>query len=370
MKELYIGLISGTSADGIDAALVDAAHHKMVMLDHLFMPYPNDIRNRIFALYSKQENEIAHLGELDIQLGQLFAEAATQLIRKCSLPPSAICAIGSHGQTVRHHPHPPHPFTLQIADPNTIAALTGITTVADFRRKDMALGGQGAPLVPAFHRALFGSAHINRVVLNIGGIANITLLPNPPQKKILGFDTGPGNALMDAWINKHVHLPHDERGQWAKSGKVETRLLNRMLDDPYFKMSPPKSTGREYFHLDWILKHLSNNEHALAPVDVQTTLAELTALSILKAIKNHIPTGEILVCGGGVHNEYLMNRLVSLAGNHFEVRSMKALGIDPDLLEAMAFAWLAYRTLSRQSGNLPSVTGASREAMLGGIYYP
>jgi len=364
MKDLYIGLMSGTSADGIDAALVDFSGTQPVVMETHYSPYPQTLREKILALSQKGEDEIQRLGELDIILGKAFAQTANHLLQKQSFSASSIKAIGSHGQTIRHHP--PR-FTIQIGDPNTIAVETGITTVADFRRKDIALGGQGAPLVPAFHQYLFASNDKNRVIVNIGGMSNITLLPKQYEGPIIGFDPGPGNVLMDAWIHLHRKELHDKEGAWGAQGKVESTLLANMLTDPYFHLSPPKSTGREYFNLEWLKKQLQ--EKKFSPVNVQTTLVELTAQSIIHACTQSMNHGEMLICGGGAYNTFLMSRLRELAKPHFTVDSTQKYGIAPNWIEAIAFAWLARQTLLGKPGNLPSVTGARLSSVLGGVYY-
>jgi anhydro-N-acetylmuramic acid kinase len=368
MKDLYIGLMSGTSADGIDTALVDFSQSLPAVISAHYTPYTSDVKQKILALYQQGENEIHRLGELDIQLGKAFAQAVNATLNKESIAPHDIKAIGSHGQTIRHSPQTPFRFTLQIADPNTIAAETGITTVADFRRKDIAHGGQGAPLVPAFHQHMLASTHHHRAVVNIGGISNVTLLQKNNSEPA-GFDLGPGNALMDAWIHLHHQKNHDEDGMWSAQGKVHRALLSNMLADNYFKLPPPKSTGREYFNLEWLHHHLRIFDNNISAVDVQATLVELTAACIISPICQYLHNGEILVCGGGVHNTYLMSRLQALAGSQFTVDSTKKYGIDPDWMEAMAFAWLARQTLNRLPGNIPLVTGAKHTAILGGIYY-
>lgn len=369
MTEFYIGLISGTSADGIDAALVDFGQLQPTVVATHYTPYTQALREKIFALCHKGDDEIHRLGELDVILGKEFARAATSLLQKQSLSAAAIKAIGSHGQNIRHSPHDPHRFTMQIGDPNTIAAETGITTVADFRRKDIALGGQGAPLVPAFHQHVLSSYNTNRAIVNIGGIANITLLPQKNPGPIIGFDTGPGNVLMDMWIQAEQQKSHDENGAWGAEGSVQLQLLQSLLADAYFHLSPPKSTGREYFNLTWLQSHLQKMGKWISPVDVQATLAELTAHTIITAIRNYIHDGEILICGGGTHNALLMTRLCELAQPQFTVDSTQKYGVDPDWVEAMAFAWLARQTLNRKPGNLPSVTGAKQAVVLGGVYY-
>ena len=368
-KELYIGLISGTSADGIDAVLVDFSQHQPRMIASHYAAYPPTLRAEILALYEQGENEIQRLGELDVSLGQAFAQAVNTLLKQQSLTPNSIQAIGSHGQTIRHHPHHPHRFSIQIGDPNIIALETGIMTIADFRRKDMAHGGQGAPLVPAFHHYLFSSEQTDRIIVNIGGIANITLLPKKNTGSIIGFDTGPGNALLDAWIYLHQGKNYDEHGKWGQQGNIQPDLLKHWLSDPYFYLSPPKSTGREYFNLAWLQKTLLSFKTPLSSVDVQTTLVELTVCSMMMAIRKQLFTAEIFVCGGGTRNDYLMSRLQKQATPQFTVDSTESLGMHPDWIEAAAFAWLARQTCHQQPGNLPSVTGAKAAAVLGGIYY-
>jgi anhydro-N-acetylmuramic acid kinase len=362
MSELYIGLMSGTSADGIDAALVDFGGQYPKLLEGLYQPYSDELRGKIIQLCQKGDNEIERLGELDVLLAEEFANLVNELLDKHALSADAICGIGSHGQTIRHHPQR---FTLQVGDPNIIAARTGITTIADFRRKDMALGGQAAPLVPAFHHYVFATSQSDRAIVNIGGIANVTLL-SKDSPGVIGFDTGPGNTLLDAWIFKHQQKRCDEKGNWARTGMIHPALLNQLLNDAYFSLPAPKSTGREYFNLNWLSRFLSS---AISPQDVQATLLELTAQSIVNAIKTHFTQGEILICGGGVHNEFLMERLAQLAKANFTLASTQQYGIHPNWVEAMAFAFLAKQTLTRQYGNLPSVTGAKKAAILGGIYY-
>lgn len=361
MSELYIGLMSGTSIDGIDAALVDFSLPSPRLIDSAYSPYNPTFRKSILDLCYPGENEINRLGELDRLLGQQFANVVQNLLRKNQLNTQHVQAIGCHGQTIRHHPA--EKFTLQIGDPNIIAAKTGITTIADFRRRDIAWGGQGAPLVPAFHQAVF-SAKTDRAIVNIGGIANVTLLPKE-NKTILGFDTGPGNTLLDAWAEKHLQQPQDHHGNWGKQGLVQKNLLNTMLMDSFFRQPPPKSTGREYFNLRWLEQFSPANYQ---PADIQATLTELTAQSILAAIKSHFSTCEILICGGGIHNAFLLQRLRELGTDYF-IESTEKFGVHPDWVEAVAFAWLAKQTLSKQPGNLTAVTGAKQTSILGGIYF-
>lgn len=367
-SNLYVGLMSGTSADGIDAVLVDFSAATPRLLASHYTPYNLELRKQILDLCHPGENEIHRLGELDVMLAHTFAAAVNDLLRNASTSADKIAAIGSHGQTIRHAPNHTQRFTMQIGDPNTIAAKTGITTVADFRRKDIALGGQGAPLVPAFHRSLFASKEVDRAIVNIGGIANVTLLPRNAADHIIGFDTGPGNALMDHWVHTHQNETHDKAGAWGASGAVNQQLLHMMLSDAYFKLTPPKSTGREKFNAKWLQQLLQNMNIEINPVDVQTTLTEFTAVTITDAIKQNMDSGEIYICGGGAHNDYLMSRIQALAPT-FKVFTTETLGIHPDWVEAIAFAWLASQTMNKSAGNLPSVTGAKQAAILGGVYY-
>lgn len=358
MQELYIGLISGTSADGIDAALVDFGDPEPKLVATFFQEYTPEIREEVFALCKPGADEINRMGELDVKLGKAFATATNSLLKKEGLSANTIKAIGSHGQTVRHYPG--RQFTLQIGDPNVIAAETGIMTIADFRRRDIALGGQGAPLVPAFHQAVFSSKNSDRVVANIGGIANVTLLPT--NGEVSGFDTGPGNGLLDAWIQKHLQKNYDKNGAWAAQGKINQGLLDTLMNDPYFKLPAPKSTGREYFNLEWLNHFLKD---AIEPTDIQTTLVELTAKTLVDVIPQ--TTEELLICGGGAHNEFLMSRIRANAKNIL-VDSTEKLGVHPDWVEAMAFAWLAKQTLEGKPGNVPKVTGARNATILGAIF--
>ncbi|MFI4955348.1 MAG: anhydro-N-acetylmuramic acid kinase [Gammaproteobacteria bacterium] len=358
MPELYIGLMSGTSVDGIDAALVDfGSEHPKLIASH-FSPYSPSLRQTILNLCQPGIDEINRLGDVDVVLGKEFGRTVNNLLKKSGVNPSDIHAIGSHGQTIRHHPA--RRFTLQIADPNIIAVETGITTIADFRRRDMALGGQGAPLVPAFHQSIFFEKNKSRVIVNIGGIANVTFLP--ANESVIGFDTGPGNTLLDAWTEIHLQQPCDKNGDWAAQGKIHTDLLKKLLSDIYFELSPPKSTGREYFNLEWLRKYLPEKIQA---IDVQATLVELTARTIIQSIP--FVADELLICGGGAHNSFLMSRIIENAKN-MPVSTTEKFGIHPDWVEAMAFAWLAKQTLNKKPGNLPLVTGARKATILGAIY--
>ncbi len=365
--EYYLGLMSGTSADAVDLALVDFANDNIKLAATHSFSLPTQIREQIHGLSSPSLNEIDRMGELDSELGEIFAESINQLTQKTGILSQQILAIGSHGQTIRHRPPGTlkHPFTLQIGDPNVIAERTGITTVGDFRRRDMAAGGHGAPLVPAFHRAIFQSKDVDRVVVNIGGMANITWLPKSGQT--VGFDTGPGNVLMDSWILKTLGKAYDANGDWAASGKIDVDLLKALLGDPFFAQKPPKSTGRELFNLAWIEAHTASKN--LAAEDVQATLLAVTAESIAQEIcrLSDAPC-EVFVCGGGAYNRKLMRELGRRLPQAI-VTSTEALGIAPEWIEAMAFAWLARQTMNHRPGNLSAVTGAQREVILGGVYF-
>lgn len=366
--QLYIGLMSGTSADGIDAVLVDL-QAKPELIATYSLAFPHQLREQIHAISIPGNNEIDRMGALDVILGKRFAQCCLALLDKSGISPSQVVAVGSHGQTIRHRPPGSSVgcFTLQIGDPSQIAELTGITTVADFRRRDMAAGGQGAPLVPAFHRALFHSPGHNKAVVNIGGMANITWLPAGGD--VFGFDTGPGNALMDSWINEHSGEHYDKDGHWAASGLVVTELLLTLLADPFFSLPFPKSTGREHFNKQWLDHHLQQLASPPAKQDVQATLLELTARSIANSIESLSKAAqEVLVCGGGAFNTKLLGRLGELLP-HCRVTTTASQGINPQWIEAMAFAWLAQQTIERKPGNLSAATGANREVILGGVYY-
>lgn len=362
-NNLYIGLMSGTSLDAVDAVLVDFGKKPLTIIATHSEPVHDTLRQKILDLCHPGKNAIQRMGEVDHALGMLFANASLNLLKKTNYSSKDIRAIGSHGQTIRHEPNHSLPFTLQIGDPNIIVTQTGITTVADFRRRDMALGGQAAPLAPAFHNYLLRTEKENRWVVNIGGITNITLLAADAKKNVLGFDTGPGNTLLDAWCFRHTKNYYDKNGDWAASGRVNQDLLNILLSDPYFKITPPKSTGREYFNLNWLEQYLKKISGSILPKDIQATLVDLTAQSICGAINKN---GSVWVCGGGAKNHYLMQRLKELCG--FNIMTTEKIGIHPDWIEACAFAWLARQTLLGKPGNLPSVTGARAFATLGAIY--
>jgi anhydro-N-acetylmuramic acid kinase len=366
-SELYIGLMSGTSMDGIDAALIQSSDSDIELIATHSLPWPDDIRQQLQILATPGDNEIDRLGSLDAAAGNHFAKAALELLENAGIAAHRVVAIGSHGQTIRHRPQASPPFTLQIGDPNRIAEHTGITTIADFRRRDMAAGGEGAPLVPAFHANRFQSQDEHRVILNIGGIANLTTLPADTGLPIFGFDTGPGNSLLDAWIQRHNKQLYDENGEWAATGKTDANLLDSMLEDGYFQRPPPKSTGPEYFSLAWLETYLTQFPE-IAPTDIQATLVTLSATSIANAIMEAAPNCQrVLVSGGGVHNTTLITQLRAQLTS-CPVASTGEYGLDPDWVEAAAFAWLAQQTLHHKPGNLPAVTGAKRPVILGGIY--
>lgn len=360
--------MSGTSLDAVDAVAVTFSEKQLQIISALSIEIPPQLREKIASLCQPGENEIDRLGQLDFQLGELFASGVQRLLDKSQLQAKQVRAIGSHGQTIRHRPGGDTPFTLQIGAPALIAQRTGITTIADFRSRDIADGGEGAPLVPAFHAQQFDTPSEQRCILNIGGIANITRLKGKDfSRAITGFDCGPGNLLMDAWCSRHLKQPYDNNGIWAASGNIHQPLLHSLKQDPYFELTPPKSTGRELFNLPWLEQHLDRQPPILA-ADVQATLCELTAQSISEAIWKHAAdTAALYVCGGGAHNSQLITRLTSLLAP-INVYSSKKIGLDPDWVEACAFAWLAKRTLNGRPGNLPEVTGACQPAILGAIY--
>ncbi len=368
-EALYVGLMSGTSVDAIDSALVCCHGEHVELLATREHEIPSRVRQQIADLSHPGADEIERLGPLDRELGRLFAAATLALIDQAAKRPEQVRAIGSHGQTIRHRPPSggsgPRSFTLQLGDPNTIAEATGITTVADFRRRDIAAGGEGAPLAPAFHAAAFARQGVNRAIVNIGGIANASLLEGTELR--MGFDTGPGNTLLDHWILRHRGLGFDRDGQWSSTGTVVAPLLAQLMQHPYFAMSGPRSSGKEAFNLGWLDECLRLHQD-LEPGDVQATLAELTAATIALAISSAgIDVTEVYVCGGGAHNGDLMRRLQ----RHLvpaQLASTSAIGMDPDWVEAVTFAWLAHRSLAGLAGNAPAVTGAIGLRVLGGIY--
>lgn len=361
---LYVGLMSGTSLDGLDIALVEQDAGTCRLLATHFVAMPEPLRRQLLALCQSGQDELRRSALAEQEWAAIAATGIQAMLRQANVEPRSVRAIGSHGQTVRHEPA--EAFTVQIGHPPLLAELTGITVVSDFRRRDMAAGGQGAPLVPAFHETLFQNPERSRALVNIGGISNLTLLP--PDLGVSGFDCGPGNVLMDAWIDRHQGKRYDANGEWAASGEVDEQLLGILLSEPYFSLRGPKSTGRELFNLTWLDEQLRRLDSALPAQDVQATLLELTARSIANALTVSQPdTEELLVCGGGAHNEALIKRLQQLlpAG---AVDTTERYGVSPDWMEAMAFAWLAHACLEGIPGNRASVTGARGPRVLGAIY--
>lgn len=360
----YVGLISGTSHDGVDAALVETDGQRCELIRFRCAPLDDDLKRRLGEAMRRGAALVDEdLGELDRELAERFAEVALELVAAAGLTPADIAAIGSHGQTLYHDALADPPISLQLGDPARVATMTGIITVGDFRRADLDAGGQGAPLAPAFHAAVLGSAQ-PRAVLNLGGIANLTVLA--PERPVRGFDVGPANVLLDVNHQRHRAGPYDEGGAWAASGRVDQGLLQALLEDPYFRAPPPKSADREDFGAAWLERHLTV---AHDPADLQATLAELTATVAVRQLEAHAPASrELLVCGGGVHNAHLMARLAALSP--VPVRSVAELGLDPDAIEACLFGWLAARRLADLPGNIPEVTGADAAVVLGQVFDP
>jgi len=367
---VYLGLMSGTSLDGIDAVAVswpDDDAPTMQVRAHVHQPFEPSLRERLLALNQPQPGELEHAAVAALALANAYADAIDALLPLANLKRAEVRAVGAHGQTVRHRPHAPGGgFTIQLLSGALLAERCGIDVVCDLRSRDLAAGGQGAPLVPAFHADRFGVAGRARAVLNLGGIANVTLLR--ADGGVGGFDTGPANVLLDAWAAEQLGAPYDHQGQWAASGKVETPLLQRLSAEPYFQRPPPKSTGRDLFQLPWLRAHLASLGRPLAAVDVQATLAELTACSVADALQRHLPDArELWVCGGGALNRHLLDRLATrLPG--WQVRTTDALGLPPQQVEAVAFAWLAREFAARRAGNRPEVTGARGPRVLGCLY--
>ena len=358
---LYIGIMSGTSLDGADAVLADFSTAQCRALAFCHEPYPAELRAELLALNGAGDNEIERSQLAANQLARIYSRAARCTMQSANVDAGQIAAIGCHGQTVRHRPD--RQFTVQLNNPALLAELTGCDVVADFRSRDLAAGGQGAPLVPAFHDGIFRHKDETRVVANIGGIANLTILA--PDKPAWGFDCGPGNCLMDVWIARHHVKPYDENGVWARQGEILPGLLARLLDEKYFPSPPPKSTGRDLFNMAWLTSRLVANER---PEDVQATLLALTAQTIVDHIARHAPgAGRLLVCGGGANNQALMN---DIAGRFScgSVEKTDAYGMPAQQVEALAFAWLALCATKRQPVDLTATTGASHASVLGAIY--
>jgi anhydro-N-acetylmuramic acid kinase len=368
LPEYYIGIMSGTSLDGIDTALVEMTG-KPALVDFHYTPFSVDLRKSLTTYCQPHHLTLTRtLGQLDSHLGELYATSVNMLLTKAQLSSHNIQAIGCHGQTIHHAPDIPHPFSMQLGNPNIIAELTNITTVADFRRRDIAAGGQGAPLVPYFHDAIFKHPTENRAIVNIGGIANITILPSQQSGKTSsGFDTGPGNTLLDQWILNIKQQPYDHSGFWAQSGQPQPDLIDLLKSDPFFTQAPPKSSGREYFSLTWLTDKLKRLEKNYAPEDIQASLTMLTASTIVDAIETHAPgTERIFICGGGTYNTTLLENIRAL--QLCPTDSTSILGINPNHVEAIAFAWLAKRCIDKKPGNLTTATGATHPVILGAIY--
>ncbi|MTI64476.1 anhydro-N-acetylmuramic acid kinase [Methylophaga sp.] len=365
---LYIGVMSGTSLDGIDVAIVDFNAHEISLQAAETYPFDNSLRRDLLKLINAGRTHLQQLGQIDMALGYAYGDAINQLLSETHIAATDIKAIGCHGQTIYHAPDAAYPFSMQIGNAHVIAEKTGINTVADFRQHDMILGGQGAPLVPAFHQSLFQDPQRNRVIANIGGISNITVLPAGNEEAVTGFDTGPGNVLLDQWYQQHHNNLYDDNGQWARDGEIDPALLNLLMNDPFFMQPAPKSTGREYFNLNWLTQKMAELDKPIKAKAVQKTLLQMTANSISDAIKQYAEqTEEVFVCGGGAHNEVLMQALRD-ALPAMTVRTTADLGLAPDWVEACAFAWLARRFMHHLPGNLPSVTGARKTTLLGALY--
>ena len=357
---LYIGLMSGTSLDGVDGALADFDNGAMTTLAAAYIPFPAELRTELMALQAAGPNEIEREALAANQLAKYYAQCVAAVLKESGRQASEIRAVAVHGQTIRHRPE--LGFTRQTNNPALLAELCGIDVIADFRSRDIAAGGQGAPLVPAFHQAIFGKSGQTRVVANIGGIANISVLHG--DGRVTGFDTGPGNVLMDIWVQRHLGKEFDDDGAWAATGTVIPGLLSDMLAEPYFALPAPKSTGRDLFHAEWLDNKLAAYKNATS-ADIQFTLTRLTAITLARSISN---TDAVYICGGGAYNSVLLHELSAALDNNVKVESTSALGIAPNRVEALAFAWLGYRFNARLAGNLPSVTGAAGDRILGALY--
>lgn len=367
---LFIGLMSGTSLDGVDGVLADFSEggsaHAIRTITTAYLPFPSNLREELMALQVPGDNEIHREALAANALMHCYAECVAQLLAQADIVPDQVRAIGAHGQTIRHRPE--LAYTRQTGNPALLAELSGIDVIADFRSRDIAAGGQGAPLVPAFHQAMFGSPDEVRVVANIGGISNISVLDN---KDVIGFDTGPGNVLMDAWIHQHHGKPYDAAGAWAASGQIVPALLGDLLNEPFLMLPPPKSTGRDLFHTAWLANKLAPFPN-VSPANVQATLTTFTAITLADAIARHACGAKsVYVCGGGAYNTHLMRQLQQVLADRKHtalVRSTDALGVSPNHVEALAFAWLAHRHVERKPSNLPAVTGAAGPRILGALY--
>jgi anhydro-N-acetylmuramic acid kinase len=369
MPELFAGLMSGTSLDGVDGVLLEVSGPSLAVLAHVSVPMPASLSGEMLALNSAGPNELHRAALAANALVRIYAQVISELLEKTGLDKSAVTAIGAHGQTVRHQPHvfDGTGYTLQLNNPALLAELTGIDVVADFRSRDVAAGGQGAPLVPAFHQSVFGVTGKTVAALNIGGISNLTVIGPELEDDVLGFDCGPGNVLMNAWCQRHLGAPFDAEGNWAATGSVHAGLLEALLQEPYFMQLAPKSTGRDLFNIDWLDRRLEGFR-LVSSVDVQATLTELTAVTCANDVRLYAANSErLIVCGGGAFNAHLIDRLQA----HLplvSVRSSDVSGLPPQQVEAAAFAWLAHKAVHRKSASLKSVTGARGARILGAVY--
>ena len=374
---MFVGVMTGTSVDGLDMAAIEIdLDEKIEFIASETTAYPPDLRENLLALSQAEAASISSYGELDAALGKFIGNSVNSFLRKFGIDSKEVQAIGSHGQTIRHQPprttgNREQSFTLQIGDPNQIAYITNVITIADFRRMDIAAGGQGAPLVPLFHQRILKKQSSDTALVNIGGIANITYV----EETLLGYDIGPGNCLVDAWCQRKLNKPYDDKGHWARTGKLNDQLLKRLLNEPYFYLEPPKSTGKELFNLAWLKKNAIEYQlERMRSQDIQRTLLELTAVTIAKSVKKTPKVSNVIVCGGGRRNEFLMERISSLLNledtGGYVLDASEYWGIDGDSLEASAFAWLAFRRLNNLVGAVPSVTGAKRPSILGAVYTP
>ena len=359
--EFYVGIMSGTSLDGVDTVLIDLGTPQPQLLAKHYLPFDDALKNSLLVLHQPSHNELHQVQLTGNELARLYAAATAAVLQTANITHDQVRAIGCHGQTIRHCPD--QGYTLQLGNAALLTELTGITVVSDFRSRDIAAGGQGAPLVPAFHDQALRHPGIHRVIVNIGGISNLTNLP--PDRPATGFDCGPGNLLMDAWCVQHLGKPYDDNGAWAASGKALPALLEQMLNEPFFALSPPRSSGRDLFNMLWLHSKLQGSERT---EDVQATLLELTCRTIAQSIQQYCAGAkEIYLCGGGAHNQTLRTRLAALLPDS-SVQTTNALGVDGDYLEAIAFAWLAQQALHGKPANLPLVTGAKHPCILGAVY--
>ncbi len=364
--QYYIGVMSGSSLDGIDVALVDFRNSQCEVVSTHFQAYPEYIKQDLLALHFPSDNELEKSALIANRLAFLYAEAIQHLLEKNSLLPGDVTAIGCHGQTIRHQPKQNNNigYTIQLSNNALLAELTGITVVGDFRSRDIAAGGEGAPLVPAFHQAIFSSRSKNRAIINIGGIANISYLEK--DGRVSGFDSGPGNMLIDYWVGRVLDKAYDDNGNWAATGQIIDHLLEKLLSDAYFSLMPPKSTGRDLFNQSWLEAHIAEKHYPTE--DIARTLTELTSQSICNALQQYCPeVDEVYLCGGGARNQLLVSSIHSKLDT-IPLFSTKHIGVDIDWVEAVAFAWLAKQAIEKKTGNLPSVTGAAGLRILGAIY--